>query len=884
MKIHVSNIYFLTIILLLMIFLCSKTVGQVRISGTITDKSKVPLRDINVILSSTGQNNILSYSLSDGNGKYVLNYTGSEDSLQITLRSLSYEKVVRVISNKTQTIDFELKEDVIEIKEVKVTAPPIRESGDTITYVVSNFVSESDRVIEDVLKKLPGIEVSESGRITYQGKDINKLYIENMDLLRGRYVLATKNISAKDVAAVEVYENHQPIRALSNTDFSDKAAINLKLREDAKGVLNVLMQLGIGAEPFLWDNELISLFFSKKYQNINTYKCNNSGNDVIREFTAFYSDAEPLAFEGRLLSVLEPNPPPINRQRYLFNNTHAASVNVLHAFNKDNHVTANVMYYNDIQKKESYSRSSYYLDSDSSLVVEESLNNKTMMNNIASTINLESNKDKFFLNNVINFNMSLIDSRGNSETIDTVGQRLKTDVYYLANKLELIKNLKDLNTIRLYSFNGYSQTPQNLSIMPASYIQIFDSDQSIVEINQHTTFNNYTSKTYLTYSIFDSRLMQFYWCGFEADVHSLNSQLQLPQNNNFFIPDSFKNNLLWQKYITQINASYTYSVQKFRIELALPLNYTVLFIDNKYSENRKTINRIFFNPSFNVIYNFTRNWSAKTGFGYYNGLGNIQSIYTGYIMRNYRSLSRNDGHLAESKSYAVYLHTNYRNVSKSFFTHTNVFYEQYNSNLLYENNYNGILLIQNSVPQSFTSKTYGASGNVSKSVYPIKTTFSLTGNFYNVASAQLIQNRLVDFRYIYYTFRPKIDMNISSFSGLSYTLLWNESKNIIEKTDNPWIRSISNYIKLNAYPVNLLEIFIGYENYYNNTISNKKSRSFADLGVNYRYKNIDLSLTWLNILNMHQYNTAIYADLNEFINVYEIRPSQVLLKVKFKLL
>lgn len=105
------------------------------------------------------------------------------------------------------------------LKEVAVKADRIREQGDTITYNVGTFAQAQDRSIGDVLKRMPGIDVSNSGKIQYQGEDINKFYIEGSDLLGGKYGIATNGINHDDVGAVEVMENHQPMQVLSGISF-----------------------------------------------------------------------------------------------------------------------------------------------------------------------------------------------------------------------------------------------------------------------------------------------------------------------------------------------------------------------------------------------------------------------------------------------------------------------------------------------------------------------------------------------------------------------------------------------------------------------------------------------------------------------------------------
>ena len=118
---------------------------------------------------------------------------------------------------------------------VSVRAQKIRQNGDTLNYLVGAYQQQGDRVIGDVLKRMPGIEVADNGGIKYNGKSIKKFYVEEMDLLQGRYGLATNNINASDVATVQVLENHQPVKMLQGKELTDDVAINLKLKDSAKG-------------------------------------------------------------------------------------------------------------------------------------------------------------------------------------------------------------------------------------------------------------------------------------------------------------------------------------------------------------------------------------------------------------------------------------------------------------------------------------------------------------------------------------------------------------------------------------------------------------------------------------------------------------------------
>jgi len=67
---------------------------------------------------------------------------------------------------------------------------------------------------------MPRIEVLDDGKILYQGKPINKYYIEGLDLPEGKYNLAIKNLPHKEVTKVQVLENHQPIKVLDSLVYS----------------------------------------------------------------------------------------------------------------------------------------------------------------------------------------------------------------------------------------------------------------------------------------------------------------------------------------------------------------------------------------------------------------------------------------------------------------------------------------------------------------------------------------------------------------------------------------------------------------------------------------------------------------------------------------
>ena len=218
--------------------------------------------------------------------------------------------------------------------------------------MVDAYKDAGDRVIGDVIKKMPGLEVSESGQISFNGKTVKNFYVEDMDLLQGRYGIATNNVSANDVASVQVYQNHQPIRALQDWSPSEEVTINIKLKSSARGTLTMNGMAGIGYKPTMWAAEAVAMFFGKKFQTITTYKGNNSGDNVMAEQNDLIGDGSLQFFNSAPLSVASPGSPGVALKRYMRNRSNTVGKNNIFKFDSLSTLNMSLSYLDDIQRKE----------------------------------------------------------------------------------------------------------------------------------------------------------------------------------------------------------------------------------------------------------------------------------------------------------------------------------------------------------------------------------------------------------------------------------------------------------------------------------------------------------------------------------------------------
>lgn len=354
--------------------LCIPTVAQSVISGRVTDGESRALATVIVRAYPAEEAKLVAYCFTDAEGTYSLKVTDSISDLLLRFSMLGHQTVEKRIANSSALHDIVMPESSIELEDVTVEAPSISSSGDTVVYSVAAFSTQADRSVEDVIRKLPGITVDAAGVISYKGEPINKFYIEGMDLLNGRYGLATKNINPDDVQSVSVYENHQPQRVLKDIVFSDRAALNLKLKNG--NMLNPIgyVKGGGGYEKKgLWKGESFAMMAGVGVQQLFTAKSNNTGQSYLAENALLIGSGQQQPnfaediFQQDIFQV-----PAIPKERYYDNRSTTASGNVLLKLKDDLFLALNGDYTFDNNRYEN-SRYSSYFTSNGLLNVQETM-------------------------------------------------------------------------------------------------------------------------------------------------------------------------------------------------------------------------------------------------------------------------------------------------------------------------------------------------------------------------------------------------------------------------------------------------------------------------------------------------------------------------------
>lgn len=863
---------------------------QTMITGVVKSKQNEPVSSATVTVQALHAKNVSGFAATDEGGKFKVIYKGTSDSILITVRGMTIAKVTRKIPNQSANLDFVVEEKENKLKELYVKATPVNRRGDTLSYVVGAFAGQSDRSIEDVLKKLPGIEISSSGGISYNGKAISKFYIEDLDMLDGRYNLATRNIEAKDVASVQVYENHQPIKAESI--FSDQAAINLKLKNGSKGIWTVSALVGGGYKPTLWNTELTAMKFARNRQNISLYKGNNTGHTAEEELLKHY-DKGALELMGQqgMLAVTQPGTPDVSKKRYLDNQTHSVSVNQL-VKTKNVQLTTNLNYYHESLDKEGYSTLVQYLpNEDSPMTLFETVNNSSKENKLDMTFGIQTNKAMEYLRNSLHLESfwgqtktELISSGNRLNGNNRISQHLKQPIFSISDDLNLMKRIgKNLFRIRLDV--DYSNLPHRLSIAPAYY---FSSD-SLKLLNQEVVQKHFFVKLQTSYALQLGKFNLNFSPKVSMNLRNLTSELAMTDHDGqrLFVPDSMRNSLWYNNYQIGVDQDYTYSSRnRLRIRLSIPAYLSIITNDDQLLGQLVTHKRGIVNPAFLFNYHFSPSMKVFMNGDARKSYGNMNDAYKGYILQSYRNLVRNSQErLFENSSYGGNFGLEYRDALHMWFSNLVGGVRHSRKNILYGYEYDGIMGLKTMQNQPTQAKMYSLAMSSSKSFSFWQTKLEASFGLNKGINDLLLQGEKEKFHSKSLNVGCLLNSTPCKFFNFVYQMSWLKSSQWIDSNTNErfTLMTHSHNGKIWIFPSEKISINFNVDYQY---YSEKSSPNtvFADALIRYKAKSMEWELECNNLLNAKRYVSSSISSMSTYFSCYELRPLSLLLKVRFRII
>ena len=269
--------------LLALLFVTTVSFSQsIKFEGIISDGANNPLEMANVMAINQSNKAMDAYAITNDKGKYLLNLKPNTSySVKVSYLGMKNKELTITTQNENISQKITLESVGIELEGVEIVREmPVSIKGDTIVYNADSFKTGTERKLEDVLKKLPGVEVNADGEIEVEGKKVSKLMVEGKDFFDGDTKLGVKNIPADAIDKIQVLRNYNENSILKGVENNqDNLAMNIKLKSGKKNFWFGDINAGIGVdhneERYLINPKLF--YYNPKYSINFISNFNNIG-------------------------------------------------------------------------------------------------------------------------------------------------------------------------------------------------------------------------------------------------------------------------------------------------------------------------------------------------------------------------------------------------------------------------------------------------------------------------------------------------------------------------------------------------------------------------------------------------------------------------------
>ena len=835
-----------------------------------------------MLISKDTASAILAYGISDKSGKFEIKVSSEADTIILKTSYIGYATKSISIRNISQNIELTLSASSEELKEVIVESRILEQRGDTLSFSVDAFKDQEDRVIADVLKKIPGIEIMPSGQIHYKGEPIRKYYIEGLDLLEGRYNLANENLNAEAVSKVQILENHQPIKVLDSLEFSERASLNIKLKKNV--TVTGTAEVGTGFSPLLWQTKLTPMLFTKDRQAIVTYQSNNTGKDLAREIRDFSFNISGNNFDIKkkdFLSIAQLAEPNFSTERWLDNNSHLGSINYLVKLGKELELKTNISYLNDSQKQQGIKRTSFFTPGDTVNLVENT-KNEFHINTLQAKFTLEKNSDKKYLKNQLELKGFWDTSSGFiTRSESEIDQDLNTPFKGIKNNFQLLNPVgKQLVTFR--SNTGYSESNQSLMVIPGQFEEILNQGELYDKNIQHLQNQQFFTDNSAGFTKALGNFTMSPKIGFFLHNEALESQLYYGET---VLNEDFINNLDLTDSEFYLDNSIRFESKDETWNLRVGTDLAYKNIQAKMDGDRadRELNRLVFEPDLYLKKRISSYWETSLSAGLNYDFGGIERMYQGYVLSNYRRLQRYDSPISEETNQNYRISLNYRNPLEQTFINSSYRFLHNRSNLLYSSfiSENGASLNQ-AIEKDNLAQTHSFNLSFSQYFNKINTTLKLSGTYNLSDREQMLNQELTEVQNNSFLGEISANSEITDWLSINYDGNFSYYQTFLEERNVQKLRSGSHFLNAYFYLSDQQFLSAGGE-YYTNSISENANNYFLNLEYQYSFQKpkIDLSLSWNNILNTDEFVNISSSEYTYMETSYKLRPSQVLASIKF---
>ena len=790
------------ILLIAIVLMAYITNAQIQFTGVVKDSLGNNLEMANVIALDTVTKTISSFGFTDVNGRFKLDLNKNK-VFNIKISYVGFKtisEIVRVIDNDIIK-NYVMEEDMLN--EIKIVSKmPVTVKGDTIIYNADSFTNGTERKLEDVVKKIPGMEINDAGEIEVDGKKVEKVMIDGKDFFDGDTKLATKNIPSNAVDKIQVLRNYGDVNQLKGVQNNeDRVALNIKLKEGKKNFWFGDVTAGAGASP----NEGLYLFQPKLFYYTPKYTLNvlgdlnNIGEVVlnrrdVRNFSGGFQSQSPS--NGTNLSIADAGIGFLNATSRNANRieTKLSALNFSYSPNKKLDLSGFLIW----SSNQNGQRNINILDYINPDIPDDITDNTTDQTSNTGLFKFSSIYKKD-INNQMNYDVigrfsnefrtdnssSQVIGNNITENENATPYRINQNLsyFYTVNEnnifaLEVQHLLQDEDPFYVASLendpnsdtDGFDDAANTLGLDTTVNQYILEQDRSVKSnqldakldyyyiINQKSNLN-FVGGALLSKQNFDSRFFQI----LDPDTGStLDPDLNIPN-----LPDARTTN------DTEYSFTDLYTGLRYRAKSGI-FTFTPGFTIHNYTINNTQIGITPFEdtfqkflPELNIVAQFKRSESLTLSYRQQVNFTDVNQIAEGIVASSFNSFFFGNNDILNASTHNVNL--NYR--SFNLFNYTNVF-----GRLSYVKTIDQVASVPNFLPGSvvstrtnlnlpFDTERFSAFGAVSKTFKKIRT--RLSGNYTFNKNFQIFGANTNEIRSNVYSLRPGINTNFNKAPNVS---------------------------------------------------------------------------------------------------------------------
>ena len=753
---------------------------------------------------------------------------------------------------------MEMEPKAFEIKDVYVKPNRITHRNDTTSYLVSAFTTQKDRTIGDVLRNLPGINVSKEGTVSYNGKVIDQFLIEGVDLFDGQYNIATRNISHDVISRVDVVENFQSKKTMQKSKAEGLTALNLALKDKAKGRWSGNVRAASGVSK-LWEAEGFGARLSAVNQTSLTAKSNNTGKDImsenkvltIDELLKQMSTSSPNSFMNTELG----RPSALDESRTRFGRTHIANVGNVQKVS-ESAIVRTKLYYSDERNTSKRQHGLSYFLADTTLT--RATTERGILNNreLSAAVMFKSDKERSFFSNEIKYGATWQRNRTVTQGDDNNQSEMRSDMHTIENQLQWIRAIGK-HHVKLTSVNLYRFMPEQLTVVADSTRQ------------QDVTRCQFLSSTQLNFT-FNTRRWAFEMDA-EGRVQVMNTESNyrtMPYDTAFYECA----NINYMAFI--VRPTITYKHRGLRGTLIMPLNACRYF-------GTAVANKLFPSPSLSLSWELNSRWKLGANVAMNSHEPSVNDSHTMPMLVDYRTFMVSPISFYGVRSWQEMAFVSYTDYMHMLFVRASVAFNTRYSNLLRTKQVDKRgMAYYSTVENDNHSHGTMAMATVSKRLEWLKGTFNVQCMLSQNTNSMYQNGINTQFKSGSLQTSASLNSNVWAWLDVAYRAQYNVNSLEISAMKTR-TKLFTQELELTLMPTDALNFSFStehYANYFND--GTRKQTVFADFNCLYKYRKTDFTLHINNMLNQRYYNNTTYNNLSSTFNQYALRGRTLLVGVK----